>query len=57
MPDAVIMLEPKMQPTLETNSDQIRTGNIGTTFYDLIYYNQKTNNVFENQIIGEKLLR
>ena len=59
IPDAVIVLEPKMTPTLRMDCDQIRAGDIGVTFYDLLYCNQKTNIMFgdENTSDGLKLLR
>ena len=46
IPDAVILLEPKQSPTLSTPCDQIRMGQIGTTFYDVLYANQKTEVIF-----------
>jgi hypothetical protein len=58
VPDAVILLEPHEKPTLTVASEDIRSGNIGALFYDMLYCNQRTELIFGNYLTsaGIKLL-
>ena len=59
VPDAVILLEPQEKPTLTVTSEDIRSGNIGALFYDMLYCNQRTELIFGNYLTsaGIKLLQ
>jgi len=48
VPDAVLLLEPRVTPPCldGENDEEIQAGNIGVTFYDLLYFNEKTEEIF-----------
>jgi len=46
VPDAVILLEPRFTPPSFDENEDVKVGNIGVTFYDLLYSNEKTKQIF-----------
>jgi hypothetical protein len=46
VPDAVILLEPRVTPPSLQQNEEVKVGDIGVTFYDYLYSNKKTKQIF-----------
>ena len=51
IPDAVILLEPVyVPPNFEAHCEGVRIGEVGATFYEMVYSNQRADSIFDRKL-------